>query len=287
MDALTFLGIEPTTDPNSWRLPVVPRLISGTGALFGGCGLGAAIEVMEQVTGRPCIWATAQFLSFARPPAVLELDVVEAVRGHQISQARVIAHVGDREILTVVGALGRRPGTLSGQWSTRPDVPPPADCPPRPLMNRHQGTIMDRFESKLADARPYWELTGIPGSGNASLWVRIPELDGGSAAALAMIGDFVPYGIGQALGVRAGGNSLDNTLRVAHRVPTEWVLADVRVHAIADGFGHGLVHLWTEDGTLLGTASQSAIVRSHTPPDEATAEGVPLTELEGSLDRDR
>jgi acyl-CoA thioesterase-2 len=287
MDALTFLGIEPTTNPNSWRLPVVPRLISGTGALFGGCGLGAAIEVMEQVTGRPCIWSTAQFLSFARPPAVLELDVVEAVRGHQISQARVIARVGDREILTVVGALGRRPGTLSGQWSTRPDVPAPDDCRPRPLMNRHQGTIMDRFESKLADARPYWELTGIAGSGNASLWVRIPELVGTSAAALAMIGDFVPFGIGQALGVRAGGNSLDNTLRIAHRVPTEWVLADVRVHAIADGFGHGLVHLWAEDGTLLGTASQSTIVRSHTAPEPATADEVPLTELEGSLDRDR
>ena len=82
-----------------------------------------------------------------------------------------------------------------------------------------------------------------------------------SAAALAIIGDFVPSGIGQALGKRAGGNSLDNTLRVAHRVPTDWVLADIRVHAVADGFGHGLVHLWAEDGTLLGTASQSTIVR--------------------------
>jgi acyl-CoA thioesterase len=287
MDARTFFGLEPTTDPNSWRMPVVPSLISGTGALFGGCGLGAAIEVMERVTGRPCIWATAQFLSFARPPAELELDVVEAVRGHQISQARVIAHVGDREILTVVGALGHRPGPLTGQWSTRPDVPPPADCPPRPMMQRHQGTIMDRFESRLADARPYWELTGIAGSGNASLWVRVPELGSTSAAALAMIGDFVPFGIGQALGVRAGGNSLDNTLRVAHRVPTEWVLADVRVHAIADGFGHGLVHLWAEDGTLLGTASQSTIVRSHAARDESSDAEVPLTELEGSLDRDR
>jgi acyl-CoA thioesterase len=287
MDALTFFGLAPTTDPNSWRMPVVPSLISGTGALFGGCGLGAAIEVMEHVTARPCIWATAQFLSFARPPAELELDVVEAVRGHQISQARVIARVGDREILTVVGALGHRPGPLTGQWATRPDVPPPADCPPRPMMNRHQGTIMDRFESRLADARPYWELTGIAGSGNAALWVRVPELGSTAAAALAMIGDFVPFGIGQALGVRAGGNSLDNTLRVAHRVPTEWVLADVRVHAIADGFGHGLVHLWAEDGTLLGTASQSTIVRSHTAPAEAADAEVPLTELEGSLDRDR
>ena len=69
------------------------------------------------------------------------------------------------------------------------------------------------------------------GSGNASLWVRLPELFDASAAALAIIGDFVPFGIGQALGQRAGGNSLDNTLRVARRVPTEWVLADVRVHA--------------------------------------------------------
>jgi len=45
---------------------------------------------------------------------------------------------------------------------------------------------------------------------------------------------------------------------------------------VADGFGHGLVHLWAEDGTLLGTASQSAIVR-------AWRDDEPLTELEGDL----
>ena len=54
---------------------------------------------------------------------------------------------------------------------------------------------------------------------------------------------------------------LPTTLRIEHRTPTDWVLADIRVHAIGDGFGHGLVHLWAEDGTLLATASQSAIVR--------------------------
>jgi acyl-CoA thioesterase len=89
-----------------------------------------------------------------------------------------------------------------------------------------------------------------------------------SAAGLAIIGDFVPFGISQSLGQRAGGNSLDNTLRVAHRAPTDWVLADIRVHAIADGFGHGLVHLWGEDGALLGTASQSTIVRAWRGDDE-------------------
>ena len=44
-------------------------------------------------------------------------------------------------------------------------------------------------------------------------------------------------------------------------VETEWVLLDIQVHAIQHGFGHGLVHLWAEDGTLLGIASQSCIVR--------------------------
>src|SRR5437899_12051042 len=156
MDALTFFGLEPTTNPNSWRLTVVPSLISGTGALFGGCGRGACIEVMEQVTGRPCIWATAQYLSFARPPSIVELDVVEVVRGHQISQARVHARVGDTEILTVLGALGRRPLPLEGQWAARPDVPDPADSPPRPMMNRHAGTISSRLDAKLASGRAPW-----------------------------------------------------------------------------------------------------------------------------------
>ena len=103
----------------------------------------------------------------------------------------------------------------------------------------------------------------MPGDGRASLWVHLPSLEM-SAAALAIVGDYVPFGIGQALGHRAGGNSLDNTLRVVRRHPTEWILADIRVHAVADGFGHGLVHLWAEDGTLLGTASQSAIVARRT-----------------------
>src|SRR5690606_26587097 len=88
-----------------------------------------------------------------------------------------------------------------------------------------------------------------------------PELLDMSAATLAILGDYVPFGIGQALGARAGGNSLDNTLRIGRLVPTEWVLLDVRVHAIRNGFGHGDVHLWAEDGTLLATASQSTIVR--------------------------
>ncbi len=262
MDAVAFYGLERTDDPGHWRLPVVPSLCSGLGALFGGCGLGACVEALEQATGRPLVWATGQYLSYARPPAVLDIRVDEVVRGHQVSQARAVARVDGQEILTVNAALGHRTVPHTGAWAEMPVVRRPEDCPPREILERHEGSIMDRTEMRMADARSFDDLDGTPGSGRCSLWVRLPGLLEVSSAALSIVGDYVPFGISQALGQRAGGNSLDNTLRVAHRVPTDWILADIRVHAIADGFGHGLVHLWAEDGTLLGTASQSTIVRN-------------------------
>ena len=271
MDAVAFYGLEATDDPTHWRLPIVPTLCSGLGALFGGCGLGACVEALEQFTGRPLVWATGQYLSFARPPAVLDIRVDEVVRGHQVSQARAVARVDGDEILTVNAALGHRDLQHSGEWAEMPVVPPPMECPPRQLLERHEGSIMDRIDMRMANARGFDELDGVPGTGRCALWVRLPGLLEMSPAALSIIGDYVPFGISQALGQRAGGNSLDNTLRVAHRTPTEWILADIRVHAIADGFGHGLVHLWAEDGTLLGTASQSTIVRNwHEEPPEGS-----------------
>jgi acyl-CoA thioesterase II len=262
VDALRFFGLARTEDPDVWQLPVVPELCSGRGTLFGGCGLGAAIEALERTIGRPLVWASAQYLSYARPPSIVEIDITEVVRGHHSSQARAAARVDGEEIFTVNAALGSRDFPLSGSWAVRPDVPPPDESPPRETLPRHRGTIMDRLETRIAAGRAIQELPGPPGDGRAALWVHLPSLEM-SAAALAIVGDFVPFGVGQALGERAGGNSLDNALRVVTRQATEWILADVRVHAIAGGFGHGLVHLWADDGALLGTASQSAIVRKH------------------------
>lgn len=274
VDALRFFGLARTEEPDIWQLPVAPELCSGRGTLFGGCGLGAAIEALERTVGRALVWASAQYLSYARPPSIVEIDITEVVRGHRSSQARAVARVDGEEIFTVNSALGSRDFPLSGSWAVPPDVPPPDASPPRETLPRHRGTIMDRLETRIAAGRPIHELPGPPGDGRAALWVHLPSLEM-SAAALAIVGDFVPFGVGQALGERAGGNSLDNTLRIVTRHATEWILADVRVHAIAGGFGHGLVHLWAEDGTLLGTASQSAIVRKHRDweEDDALGEG--------------
>jgi acyl-CoA thioesterase len=264
VDAREFLGLEATDDPARFRLPVVQSLCTWGGFLFGGAGLAAALTAMELVTGRPPVWATAQYLSFANPPSVLDIEVTVPSQGHRLSQARAIAHVGDTEILTVLGALGSRPHDAHGQWAHYPEgVPSPEECKPREF-RAHQfrgESVMSRFDQRLAKGRSPLELDGVGGDGNASLWVRLPDDLEPSAVGLAILGDFVPFGIGQALGVGAGGTSLDNTIRIHKVVPTEWVLVDVYVHAVADGFAHGRVHLWAEDRTLLAIASQSSIVR--------------------------
>jgi acyl-CoA thioesterase-2 len=262
MDARSWLGLEPTHNPNRWVLPVTDGLSTHGGFLFGGCGLGAAIEALEGTTGRPVVWATAQYLSYAMVGSVLDVDVTVAVAGHQITQARATAHVADREIFTVNAALGTRDLDAEGQWETMPQVAAPEDLPYRlhPLADETE-SILDRLDQRQAKGRAWNDLDGTPGDGTAALWIRLPELLDMSASALAILGDYVPFGISQALGRLGGGNSLDNTLRVAQVVPTDWVLVDVRLHAIRHGFGHGLVHLWSRDGTLLATASQSTIVR--------------------------
>jgi len=263
MDSRTFLGLEPTHNPFRWKLPVTPGISTSGGFLFGGSGLAAAISAMEGTADRQCIWATSQYLSYAKPGEVVDVDVTIAVAGHQVTQARAVCHVADREILTVNAALGDRPMEHSGQWEQMPpDLPPPEECPPRPTHSDLAGTINERLDQRLVKGRSLDELDGTHGDGQYVLWARIPDvLTGMDATTLAILGDFVPSGIGQALGVAGGGNSLDNTLRVGRMAPTHWVLMDIRVQAVERGFGHGLVNMFAEDGTLLATASQSVIVR--------------------------
>ena len=44
MDASEFLGLRATHNPMRWVLDVVPGICTDDQFLFGGCGLGAAIE---------------------------------------------------------------------------------------------------------------------------------------------------------------------------------------------------------------------------------------------------
>jgi acyl-CoA thioesterase-2 len=239
--------------------------------LFGGAGLGAAVLALEQTFQRGLVWATAQYISFARLGADVVLDVATAQQGRSVTQATVTGHVGDQTIFSVMAALGDRdphPEKIwpDQHWRDMPDMPPPDACqqePQRPTQDPN------------ARLRQSLDVRAIPGparremaieTGRTLLWIRQKQGAPIDAAMLAVFADFVPGAIGGALGRGGGGNSLDNNLRVRKIVPTGWVLCDVQAQAAARGFGHGHMRLYAEDGTLMATASQSIVLRTYTPP---------------------
>lgn len=265
-----MITVIPTDQPMQYRLTVTPQICVGhpdSLFMFGGAGMATGLAAIEAATGRQTVWAAAQYLSYARPGDELLLDVLVPVSGKYTSQARVVVRTAEKEILTVNAALGARPESPEAQWAQMPQVPAPDDCP---VMSydwvRRPDDINASFVKRVAAGRfgAARSEGGPSADGVARLWVRPTDtqlpID---RIMLGVMADFLPSGIGNALGSAAGGNSLDNTIRFARVVPTKWVLADIRIHAASQGFVHGRVHLFADNGALLATASQSVILRRH------------------------
>lgn len=260
VDARQFLGMEQIAE-DRWQLRVTPEVATPGNFLFGGCGLGAALVALEEAAGRPTIWATAQYLSYAPTGSTVEFRAHLAAVGKHVTQGRVVATLGDNEILTVNAACGL-PGAPAGDtWVQPPKVPGPEACPPRVLPPAFTNSILDRIDIRVAKGTSLEDIDGTPGDPDVALWARVPGHLGPSAATLAIFGDYVSGNTSQPLGMRTMSRSLDNTLRVGRLVPAEWVLCDIRIHALVDGYAQGIGFLWAPDGTLLATASQSMSVR--------------------------
>ena len=261
-----LLDLQPTADPMRFRMEVTPAICVGPKEhvfMFGGVGLASAVEAAKRVAGRELIWATAQYLSYARPGSLLEVDVRLPVQGHNITQAVITLHCGDEVIISATAALGERSGCPEHQWFDLPAMPPPQDCTVWAAWDHQAGELMRRLEIRVApDSIALAPRLGVPDpSGRMQMWMRPRENVAVDATLLALLGDFVPTGAGVALGLDGGGNSLDNTLRLRRVVPTEWILCDIQMSAADRGFAHGHLRLFAQDGTLMATASQSLVLR--------------------------
>ncbi len=255
-----FLGLEPGSAAHRWRLPVTDEICGGRGNLYGGCGLAAVIEAAEGTTAKPTAWATCQFVGGAAPPAVIELEVEVVAAGHHMSQVRVIGTVAGALFLTGLVAVGRRPSIAEGNWERMPVVPPPEACPTRKMVDEERrGGLRPRIDERTAT-------TGVDGflaadaEGRSAVWATMPGGVPASAAALAVVGDDVSVGVAAAVQANVRARSIDNTIRVVSPKATDWVLADIKIHAVGDGLGHGNVNLWSQDGQLLAVTSQSGMV---------------------------
>jgi acyl-CoA thioesterase-2 len=259
-----LFNLDPTDVPTRWAWQPSPLLLTPAGTLQGGAGLGAAVAAMEAATGRPVVWATAQYLSFAAGTEPIDLDVTIEVTGHNTSQARCVVSRNGEEILTTHAALGRRTLDYEDVWCVRPDVPAPDDCPPYKFFEHGRANIGDLAEHRLASGRQLADCEGERGDGSFALWVRCWQGEHFiTGPDLTFIGDFMPLAFANAMGAPYAGNSLDNTIRVGRLTTTGWVLLSAHVQQVVNGFGHGRAELWAQDGTLLGEVSQTALLRRH------------------------
>lgn len=249
-----FLGLEVTGDGTA-ALELTPGLARLDGKLYGGTAMAAAVTMAEHVTGRPALWSTVQFVA-ASCTIGDRLELVAEVRahGHRASQVRVTASVGDTLIFDALGANAlAKEGAVTTGFGEMPRMQPPETGPGwRPPMLADGGPtgFLERTEIRVARAEDRADE-------RYRLWARVPGRSV-TAALLGYLSDWVPSSVVQALGQQGGGISLDNTLRVGALVPTEWVLVDFDPHLARGGYGHGAARLWSEDGTLLGVASQTS-----------------------------
>lgn len=228
------------------------------GSIYGGAALGAAVEMLEFVTGSRVRWATARFLRAPGIGSELVLSHAADVVGRRSSHMTVTAVHGDQVAFEVTAAVGNGDTAtgLSGQWADMPAVPRPADCPAVPDRPEYARSAVGQADRRTARPGDGGQLPG-----HTSFWTRHKGGGTSTPAGLAWIADCIAAGLSQAVGPLARATSLDNTIRYAAAAQSEWVLVDVHAHAAADGYAYGDVHLFSENGTLLATGSQTCVAR--------------------------
>ena len=263
-----FLGI--SSEPGDTQvLPVGAHLIGGgSGSLFGGVGVAAALITLEAMTSQAPVYMTCQFASTVVPPAELTFVTEVLAQGRTVSQGRITATSEGRTILALIGATGHRTEDHLARGSKMPVVAPPEELAPlrrvdeEPSLHHHVDVRMARgafgFASEDAEGRGT-----ASGDSNTLFWTRMPNVVH-DAAALSLMADYLPSAVGNAVGEQVFCSSLDNTVRFTGPIETdttsEWVLCESHVEFVGAGFASNRGFLWSRDGRLLASANQSVTV---------------------------
>ena len=257
-----LLELEATGDPTTFKLPVRPALCTPFAFLYGGSGIAASVEASERATGRPLQWITTQFLGSPTPGMVVDLDVHVAVTGRATTQTQVTGSVEGSVMFTSLCAHNIRPDGDAEAFGAMPEVPAPSDSADfDEFFDTGNASFFDHFERRIAAGRFALDADGDPQTGLLAIWSRIDGTPIAGAATQGFVSDLGPLAICARLGIAPGGTSLDNTVRVVDSTPTDWVLIELEADGFHRSVGHSTARLWSEDGRLMGIASQSAIIR--------------------------
>ena len=248
-----------------YHFDLTPALARFDGRLFGGAGLAAAVAVLELATQRSALWTTTQFVGSAEIGDVIECRAEILAAGYNTTQARVTATVDGRIVFVALGSTAREREGFGAELGTMPEVAAPDETSSwLPKLPFPVEAITARGPFATSEFRQATREDGI-----SVMWARVRDVPL-SRLTLAYLADFVPSAVLRAAGREGGGTSLDNSIRYGTK-PTPgdgWVLIDTDPYLADSGYVHGGARIWSEDGTLLAVASQTAVARLFDPPDQ-------------------
>ena len=271
----SFLGLGAEGD-GRFRFVVEDRLSRMDARLYGGTAIAVSIATAEELTRRPVLWMTTQFVATAAQDAEIAVHAEVLAPGKRTNQVRITGtDASGSAVFASLGATGHhREGGMTGEFERMPTVAPPAaaDVADNPFSVMAKAAGVDRPETSPAPSFPRdtgfasviemraAEVIEHPdaGPGRVCMWLRRKDGEAITPALAAFMADMVPMSVALACGAMAGGTSLDNSIRIGTFVDTEWILLDLRPHLAAGDYGHGSAHIWSETGHLMATASQTA-----------------------------
>ena len=270
VDARDFLGLR--TDPQP--APLVPagharHLHRAAASCSAAAGSG---RPSRRWRARPAARSCGRPRSTCRTPSPRRCSTSTSrspCEGHHITQARAVGHVVDREILTVNAALGDRDiDAVRASGPRRRTCRGPDDCPARTL--RHPGRRVDHDAPRRAPRRrPRLERARRHPRRRSQLAVGADPRRARGVGAARWRSSATTCRSGCRPGARrAWAAATASTTRCASlgscrpsgccstSASTPSRTASVTARCM----------LWSEDGTLLATASQSTIVRVRRVP---------------------
>jgi acyl-CoA thioesterase II len=244
--------------PDIWEMVAHRHLCLGpVGAKHqsGGSTMASVITVLEAVTERPLVQASAQFFGSPKEGARFQIQLRQRFEGRSISQIAAVVTAQGKELAYVTASLGQRTGQADLCWEACPQVPPPQACNRVPFVREEVGDLHSHLDIRLAlDPR-------TNPKGRAQFWVATDTDAPVNSAFLAQIADYLPEAIHMNVGRPVGATSLDNVIRILSRPITPWILCDIHLSGIANDLFHGRMTMFSQSGELVACASQSGVVR--------------------------
>jgi acyl-CoA thioesterase len=266
-----LIPVELDDGASSGSFVLTDALARHDGAMYGGTGAAAAVMAMEAATQRDALWVVTQFVAQAQIGERIRWVVEPMALGGRIAQLRVTGTAGYRIVFCALGATAHpRPGGLHGQYRTMPVVTPPDDSPRVRPGPREVDPSEIGFHRKV-EFREVAQPDGA--SGSVLLWSRLTSRAPVTRATVAFLADMIPLAVARAAGRMGAGFSLDNSLRFADVPPAEWVLLELTGQVAVHGYGHGDVTVWSSDGALIATGSQTASMTFLFDPEPAPVLG--------------